>query len=113
MKQTILSLLILVSQQIVFAQYNGPREITPAVLQQIKSEVEKGIPAFKQQLIGKDYTKDEIEFAVDTFRIAQILEKRMDIDYSTPGMNRTVNEMTDAYDRLMNKYYNKLLKCLQ
>jgi uncharacterized protein YecT (DUF1311 family) len=37
----------------------------------------------------------------------------MDIDYSTVGMNITVNEMTSTYDKLMNRYYNKLLKILK
>ena len=37
----------------------------------------------------------------------------MDIDYSTIGMNITVDEMTSSYDKLMNKYYNKLLKTLK
>ncbi len=37
----------------------------------------------------------------------------MDIDYSTVGMNITVDEMTSSYDKLMNKYYNKLLKILK
>jgi uncharacterized protein YecT (DUF1311 family) len=37
----------------------------------------------------------------------------MDIDYSTLGMNITIEEMTASYDRLMNKYYNKLLKALK
>ena len=36
----------------------------------------------------------------------------MDIDYTTAGMNITVLEMASSYDKLMNKYYNKLLKML-
>ncbi|WP_291143123.1 lysozyme inhibitor LprI family protein [Flavobacterium sp. UBA7680] len=37
----------------------------------------------------------------------------MDIDYSTAGMNITVDELTTGYDKLMNKYYNKLMKSLK
>ena len=37
----------------------------------------------------------------------------MDIDYSTAGMNITVDELTIGYDKLMNKYYSKLMKSLK
>ena len=36
----------------------------------------------------------------------------MDIDYTTAGMNFTVREMASSYDKLMNKYYNKLMNML-
>jgi uncharacterized protein YecT (DUF1311 family) len=95
------------------AQSDGPKEITPIVLQHLKSDIEKLIPPFKNNLFKQEFTADQIEFSVDTFRIEQLLTKRMDIDYSTAGMNVTVNEMTASYDQLMNKYYNKLLKMLK
>lgn len=113
MKQTFFFLLLFLSGQSLFAQNDGPNEITPPILQKIKTDVEKLIPAFKKNLSNQDLTTDQIEFSVDTFRIAQIVSKRMDIDYSTVGMNITVNEMTSSYDKLMNRYYNKLLKILK
>ena len=95
-----------------FAQNDGPKEITPQGLQKIKLDVEKLVPAFKKNLSKQYLSVDQIEFSVDTFRIEQIVSKRMDIDYSTVGMNTTMEEMTSSYDLLLNKYYNKLLKLL-
>ncbi len=96
-----------------FGQKDAPKEITPQVLQKIKADVEKDVPAFKQKISKEEMTADRIEFSVDTFRIEQVVSKRMDIDYSTNGMNITVEEMTVSYDKLMNKYFNKLLKSLK
>jgi uncharacterized protein YecT (DUF1311 family) len=96
-----------------FGQKNAPKEITSQVLQKIKADVEKDVSAFKQKISKEEMTADRIEFSVDTFRIEQIVSKRMDIDYSTNGMNITVEEMTVSYDKLMNKYFNKLFKSLK
>jgi uncharacterized protein YecT (DUF1311 family) len=113
MKQLLFFLLLILVGQLSFAQNNGPKEITPQVLQKIKAEVEKLVLQFKKNLSKEDLTTDQIEFSVDTFRIRQVVSKRMDIDYSTVGINITVDEMTYSYDKLMNKYYNKLLKILK
>jgi uncharacterized protein YecT (DUF1311 family) len=113
MKQLFFPLLLLFVLQSSFAQSDGPNEITSQVLQKIKGDVEKLIPAYKKTLPKEDFTADQSEFSVDTFRIEQIVSKRMDIDYSTVGMNMTIDEMTSSYDKLMNKYYNKLLKILK
>ncbi len=96
----------------VMGQNIGPRAITPAILQQIKTDVEKLIPAFKTTLIEKELTTEQISFSVDTFLIQQVLLRRMNIDYSTAGMNLSILEMTSSYDQLMNKYYTRLLKML-
>jgi hypothetical protein len=92
-----------------FAQNNGPQEVTPQILQKIKANIERQIPAFKQKMLNDGHNPDEIEFAVDTFRIEQLASKRMDIDYSTFSMNEATIELTASYDKLLNKYYNKLL----
>jgi uncharacterized protein YecT (DUF1311 family) len=98
--------------QPLFSQIDGPKAITPQILESIKATVEKQVLTFEKTLSKQDMTADAIEFAIDTFRIEQILLKRMDIDYTTAGMNITVLEMASSYDKLMNKYYNKLLKML-
>lgn len=113
MRKLILLTLLTSFNILSFAQNDGPTEITPQALQKIRAEVEKLIPAYKKSLTEKDFTADEIEFSVDTFRISQIVTKRMDVDYSTIGINITIDEMTSSYDKLMNKYYNKLLKTLK
>jgi uncharacterized protein YecT (DUF1311 family) len=96
-----------------FAQNSGPQEVTPQILQKIKANIERQIPAFKQKMSNYGHNPDEIEFAVDTFRIEQLASKRMDIDYSTYSMNEATIELTASYDKLLNKYYNKLLKALK
>lgn len=113
MKLSLFISLFLIVAQFALGQSDGLREITPQVLQGIKANIEKLIPAFKKSLSNQELTVDQIEFSLDTFRIEQIVSKRMDIDYSTVGMNITVDEMTSSYDKLMNKYYNKLLKILK
>ena len=99
--------------QLVFGKNDGPREITPQILQGIKTDIENQLPALKQKLSKQELTSEQIEFSLDTFRIEQLVSKCMDIDYSTVGMNTTVEERTNSYDKLMNKYYNKLLKALK
>lgn len=113
MKQAILQAIFSVMGLCSFAQENGPSEITPAVLKKLTAEIETRVPAFKQDLRTQGFTKEEIEFSADTFRIEQLVAKRMDIDYSTFGMNATIEEKTNSYDKLMNKYYNKLSKALK
>jgi uncharacterized protein YecT (DUF1311 family) len=90
---------------------NSPKEISPEILKKLKAEVEVQIPKLK--LSKQELNADEIEFKIDTFRIETIASKRMDIDYSTTGMNITVDELTISYDKLMNKYYGKLMKLLK
>lgn len=113
MKQLLLFAIIISFGHFAFGQNEGPKEITPQVLQKINADIEMQIPALKEELLKLEYTGNLIEFSLDTFRIEQIVTKRMDIDYSTPGMNITISEKTVAYDKLMNRYYNKLLKVLK
>ncbi len=96
-----------------FGQIQGPDAITLTVLQKIKAEVNKEALRFKDSLKKEDgITNEYIEYSVDTFKLQHIADKRIDIDWSTVGMNITVDEMTDGYDKLMNKYYEKLMHTL-
>ena len=112
MKKLLLLLIILSIGHMSFGQNNGPKEITPQILQKLKADIEKQVPIFRQKLSTQYFNTDQIEFSVDTFRIEQLVSKRMQIDYSTVGMNTTIEEMTIWYDKLLNKYYTKLLKRL-
>lgn len=113
MKHIVILTTLFVAMNFAYGQNDGPREITPQDLQKINADIEKKVPAFKQNLSKRELTTDQIEFSVDTFRIQQLVSKQMDIDYSTVGMRNAVNEKTASYDKLMNKYYNKLLKALK
>ncbi len=112
MKYSLLLLLCVFLYPLSHAQDDGPKEVTPQLLQKIKAEVDKEAILLKQKLSKDDYSAERIEFSIDTFKIEQIVSKRIDIDYSTAGMNIAVSEKTTAYDKLLNKYYNKLLKSL-
>ena len=97
----------------LFEQEQPPRQVTPEILAQIKKEVEKEAADYKKTLSSPDYTTAQVEFAIDTFTIEHIVSKRMEYDYSTAGMNMAMDEMTQGYDKLLNKYYNKLLKLMK
>lgn len=112
MKHFFLSIIFCFIGNIALGQ-NSPKEISPEILKKIKAEVELQIPKLKLKLAKQELNPDEIEFKIDTFQIETIASKRMDIDYSTAGMNITVDELTTGYDKLMNKYYNKLMKALK
>ncbi len=108
MKQT----LFLISFMLMNTAYYSQREITKIDESRINKEVENLVISFKKKLSSQDLTNDQIEFSIDTFRIRQVLHKRMDIDFSINGMNEHVMKMTDSYSKLLNKYYNKLLNLL-
>ncbi|WP_445456413.1 lysozyme inhibitor LprI family protein [Flavobacterium sp. HNIBRBA15423] len=112
MKHFLLSMILCFLGNIALGQ-NSPKEISPEILKKIKAEVETQVPTLKLKLSKQELNADEIEFKIDTFRIETIASKRIEIDYSTTGMNISVDEMTIAYDKLMNKYYNKLMKLLK
>ncbi|MFZ6023796.1 MAG: lysozyme inhibitor LprI family protein [Bacteroidota bacterium] len=113
MKSLFLLLACLFVGYLSIGQKVSSNEITPRILQKLKADIEKQLPEFKKQLSRQELTADQMEFAVDTFRIEQLVSKRIDIDYSTQGMNKAVQEMTKSYDSLMNKYYTKLLQVLK
>jgi uncharacterized protein YecT (DUF1311 family) len=112
MKPCLLFAILFVNIQIAFGQDDSPKQVTVQQRQKIKSDIEKQIPAIKQALAKKELTGDQIEFAIDTFRIEALSQKVMEIDYSTAGMVTATGELADGYDKIMNKYYNKLLKTL-
>jgi uncharacterized protein YecT (DUF1311 family) len=112
MKHFFLSMILYIIGNIALGQ-NSPKEISPEILKKIKAEVEAQIPMLKLKLSKQELNADEIEFKIDTFRIETIASKRMEIDYSTRGMNTTIDELTTSYDKLMNKYYGKFIKLLK
>ncbi len=106
-------IVILLIGNLLLAQNDSPREVTPEILLQIQKEVEQEIPSAKKKFSKQGFSKEELEFAIDTFRIEKITTKRIEIDYSTAGINMSVSELSVGYDKLLNKYYNKLLKALK
>lgn len=95
------------------SQSSEPQAITAQMIEQFKADIEKSVPALKLEYAKQELNADEVEFSVDTFRIEQLAAKKIAINYSTLGMNTAVNDLTESYDQLMNKYYNRLLKLLE
>ncbi|MGX7668733.1 lysozyme inhibitor LprI family protein [Flavobacterium pedocola] len=113
MKKLLLVVSILFISPLVSAQNDGPTEITPQLAAKLKADIEKQVPALRKKLAAQEMNAVQIEFTIDTMRIERLMSKRIELDYSTSGMNESVLEATDSYDKLLNKYYNKLIKKLQ
>jgi uncharacterized protein YecT (DUF1311 family) len=94
-----------------------PRVITDSDMVILKLDVQKEAVNLRQKLMNNDYLSDYekkimIDFQIDTFMIERLLVKRISIDYSTTGMCDAVYDSEIEYDRLLNKYYQILLKKL-
>lgn len=110
MKRITFILSILLCSQLLVAQ----QEITPEVLNTLKADVDKQAIQFKANLVTADeFTAEQIEFSVDTFKVERIAARCMEIDYSTMGMVESVNRLAASYDIILNKYYKKLLNSLK
>jgi uncharacterized protein YecT (DUF1311 family) len=90
---------------------NVPQRVTPAIAKQINAEIEKEIPLLTKKYKEADagVMDEEIAFKIDTFRIERFLERSIDYDYSTSGMNKAGYNAAEKYDSLLNKYYQLLL----
>lgn len=113
MKFTILCFALTLNTLSGIGQSERAKNYTETEKARIKAEVEREAIKFKNALDKANMTKEQILFSIDTFKIWQTNLKRQNFDYSTEGMNNSVNEMGISYDKLMNKYYNKLLKLLE
>ena len=115
MRQIKLILLFVITTTLGFAQ--TPVEISDADLVKYKQDIQKESLKLKQELLKKDYLNDfdkqvSIDFQIDTFLIERLLSKRISIDYSTAGMTKAAYDAEIEYDKLLNKYYQILLKKL-
>ncbi|MGE5478950.1 MAG: lysozyme inhibitor LprI family protein [Chloroflexota bacterium] len=87
-------------------------------LEGIRQEVNREMKVLQSQLQSLDEFESEgikqvfIEFAIDTARIESFLSKRLDADYTDYGMIQAINDAYADYDKLLNKYYQKLTKKL-
>lgn len=113
MKAILLQVIFLSISHATFSQISEPREITPKILESIKIEIEKKIPRVRKQLENDGLNSHQIEFYIDTFRIVQLATKKIEINYTTLGINESMYELSESYDILLNKYYKKLLKKLK
>ena len=86
-------------------------------MEKYKQEIQKESIKLRQELLKKGYLSDfdkqvSIDFQIDTFVIEKLLSKRISIDYSTAGMTKATYDSEIEYDKLLNKYYQILIKKL-
>lgn len=99
--------------QLSFGQTFESTAITKKTLERLTKEVDKEAEIYRKAV---DQTVKEpalTEFTIDTFRIERLARERSALDYSTSDMNITTYQMIDAYDKLLNKYYKRLLDLLK
>lgn len=90
----------------------SPRAITEEDSSKIEMSISKGIEQLADSLRNLDrfnINEEFIEFTADTFAIEQRRRLKMDINWSTAGMNNATYDAEKEYDRLLNKYYQRLI----
>ena len=115
MKYIQIIIILVFAHQFGFAQ--SPKEITEADLKKLQQEIEKEVVKVRKQLTAKEYSSDfdkqiTVDFKIDTLRIEKLFSKKLEIDYSTAGMVNASYEAEIEYDKLLNKYYQILIKKL-
>ena len=85
---------------------------------ELKKEVDKKAETIREMLETEDYISDferinTVGFKVDTFKVEAMLSGKMDIDYTTYSMIEAAYDAEKEYDKLLNKYYQILLKKLE
>jgi uncharacterized protein YecT (DUF1311 family) len=115
MKQLRLTFFLFFISQFCFSQ--SPEEITDTEMESLKVQIQNETIKLKQKLESRDYLSDfdkevSINFQCDTFKIERLLALRIEIDYSTSGMVQAIYDAEVEYDKLLNKYYQLLVKKL-
>jgi len=82
-------------------------------LVKLQQETKNASIKFKQQLSALAYNSDfekstSISFRVDTFLIQDFVNRRLEADFSTPGMADAYSQAEKEYEKLVNKYYQIL-----
>ncbi len=113
-KQLYILLVCCMARLTIHAQDYTTEIVTKQVHAGLVKEVSVTAKAFEDSLRNNDLGSSDISisYEVAKYKIEKLLEKRMNIDYSTNGMNTTMYEAADSYDKLMNVYYNAAMKLL-
>jgi len=113
MKSIYLFLCLLFIAITASAQTEIAVHFTPVQLQTIKASVDKKAALFKKKLEADSYASlGAQEFYVDTFKAEETARLKMDIAQSSSAMNEVMGDLYKDYDKILNKYYNRLLKQL-
>lgn len=94
------------------------REVTKEDSIHFEKSIILSADSLKQVLSLHDYLNESdknltIEFQIDTFTIEKRLELYINQDYSDYGMKTASINQLDDYEKLLNKYYKKLLSELK
>jgi len=113
MKNFLLFLTLIFFFTLVQAQEENSSHFSAPQLQKIKTETERKVLVLKQKLSNEGFiSAGSIEFITDTFRLEETARLKMDIAQSSAAMNEVIYTQADEYDKLLNKYYNRLMKLL-
>lgn len=113
-----LLLIILLSATGLTCLAQTPVQLTKEDSIRIETEVKIAVQKLKDSLKesdrGMEYLTELLyEFAADTFKIEERQRLRLEIDYTTNGIVASTLEANREYDRLLNKYYLRLLDSLE
>jgi uncharacterized protein YecT (DUF1311 family) len=115
MKVILLVVAILVLQNVIAQEDFYTTDVTKEIHATLMKKVNASADSFRVVYQQRDDIKGEyLEFMIDTFKINTLLQLRLNgYDYSTSSMSTAMYEKTTAYDKLMNRYYKKLLTLLK
>lgn len=114
-------LLLLSVRSASYAQTGLPQPVTKEVLQQLIAEVSQEADAYAGALKEKydsvtgefpGLSEDALKFSKDTFFIERMYDERTNIDYSTAGINEALEVKKEAYQRLITRYFDDLIRRL-
>ena len=107
---------ILLSLLLISFNATAQKEFTTQDSVRVARKIDKQMISLRTELDKKFVEEQQkdlmIEFAIDTARIERFASERINVDFSTAGMNDAITQLNDGYDRLMNKYYKKLMSGL-
>ncbi|SNR13873.1 lysozyme inhibitor LprI family protein [Tenacibaculum jejuense] len=107
----ILTFLFLLISFFITAQ----REVNKTDILRFNKEIDDEIITLKDSLANsKNYVSQiDLEFKLDVYRIEKFASKKINVDNTTMGMTKAIFELEKEYDKLLNKYYQILLKKLK
>lgn len=113
-----LLLIILLSATGLTCLAQTPLQLTKEDSIRIETKVKIAVQKLKDSLKESDHgteylTELRYEFAADTFKIEERKRLKLEIDYSTNGIVASTLDANQEYDRLLNKYYLRLLESLE
>lgn len=109
MKSILYCFLVFLSANSLFSQTQEISAFTPAQIQLIKSSVERKALIFLKELEADNYSSaGSREFMLDTFKAQETMRMKMEIVDSPFAINMALSELERDYDKILNKYYNRL-----